>query len=314
MEEAVAGTTLKELHSLEHWRALAEVYGLRLLGAVLILLLGLWLAKRLSRTLDRVLERTHTEATLRGFLRNIAYAAMVVVVILAALQYIGFAPASLFAVLGAAGLGIGLALKDSLSNLVAGFQLIVQRPFRAGDYVITAGLEGTVEQVRVFQTRLRTPDNRVVIVPNILITAAAITNFTATLKRRIDIATSLAHGDDLQAARARLIEIATQDARVMQEPVPTVLATGLGADNRLSLELRVWARTNDVLQLRSDLTEAVRNALIEMGIGLPASIRDVRVFHHGADGRALTDVLSGPVVNGAPATATETPGSNQPRG
>ncbi|GAB3094546.1 mechanosensitive ion channel family protein [Lysobacter terrae] len=311
MEEVVAGTTLKELHSLEHWRALAEVYGLRLLGAALILLIGLWLAKRLSRTLDRVLERTHTEATLRGFLRNIAYAAMVVIVILAALQYMGFAPASLFAVLGAAGLGIGLALKDSLSNLVAGFQLIVQRPFRAGDYVNVASLEGTVEQVRVFQTRLRTPDNRVVIVPNGLITAAAITNFTATMKRRIDIASSLAHGDDLQAARARLIEIAKQDARVMQEPEPAVLATGLAADNRLSIELRVWARTGDVMQLRSDLTEAVRNALIEMGIGLPATVRDVRVFHHGADGRALTDALSSAVLN---APATDAPGSNQPRG
>jgi small-conductance mechanosensitive channel len=300
------GTTLKELHSLDHWRALAEGFGLKLVGAVLILLVGLWLAKRLSRTLDRVLERTHTEATLRGFLRNIAYGAMVVIVILAALQFLGFAPASLFAVLGAAGLGIGLALKDSLSNLVAGFQLIVQRPFRAGDYVLTANLEGTVEQVRVFQTRLRTPDNRVVILPNSLITAAAITNFTATMKRRIDIAATLAHEDNLQAARSRLLEIARADARVMQEPAPMVLATSLGTDNRISIELRAWVRTSDVLQMRSDLTEAVRNALIELGIGLPAKPRDVRVYHHGADGRALGQALEG--------SLTETPSPTPPAG
>lgn len=306
MEPAVATTTLKELHSLEHWRALAEVYGLRLLGAALILLIGLWLAKRLSRTLDRVLERTHTETTLRGFLRNIAYAAMVVVVILAALQFLGFAPASLLAVLGAAGLGIGLALKDSLSNLVAGFQLIVQRPFRAGDYVVAAGLEGTVEQVRVFQTRLRTPDNRVVILPNGLITAAAITNFTATMKRRIDIAASLAHGDDLQAARTRLVDIARKDPRTLQDPAPVVFATGLAADNRIGIELRVWARTGDVQQLRSDLTEAVRNGLIELGIGLPAATREVRVFHHGVDGRALGEILNAPI--------SESLGTNQPKG
>jgi small conductance mechanosensitive channel len=305
MQPATA-TTLTELHSLDHWRAQAEIYGLRLLGAMLILLIGLWLAKRLSRTLDRVLERTHTETTLRGFLRNIAYGAMVVVVILAALQFLGFAPASLFAVLGAAGLGIGLALKDSLSNLVAGFQLIVQRPFRAGDYVMVAGLEGTVEQVRVFQTRLRTPDNRVLILPNSLITTAAITNFTSTMKRRIDIAATLAHADDLQAARTRLLGIAQADSRILQDPAPAVFATGLAADNRTSIELRVWARTGDVQQVRSDLIEAVRNGMIELGIGLPAPARDVRVYHHGADGLALGEALN-PIL-------AETPAPNPPTG
>jgi small conductance mechanosensitive channel len=302
MEQAAAPTlTLKELHSLEHWRTLAEVYGLRLLGAVLILLVGLWLAKRLSRALDRILERTKTEATLRGFMRNIAYGAMVVVVILAALQFLGFAPASLFAVLGAAGLGIGLALKDSLSNLVAGLQLIVQRPFRAGDYVLVANLEGTVEQVRVFQTRLRTPDNRVVILPNSLITAAAITNFTATMKRRIDVATSIGYAEDLQAARARLVEIAQAHPKVLPEPEPVVLAIGLATDNRLNLELRAWVRTADVQQVRSELTEAVRNGMVELGIGLPS--REVRVYHHGADGRALSEVLKGELTDPSGANA-----------
>jgi small-conductance mechanosensitive channel len=303
---SAAATTLKELHSLEHWRTQAEIYGLRLLGAVLILLIGLWLSKRLSRALDRVLERTNTEATLRGFLRNISYGAMVVVVILAALQFLGFAPASLFAVLGAAGLGIGLALKDSLSNLVAGLQLIVQRPFRAGDYVMAANLEGTVEQVRVFQTRLRTPDNRVVILPNSLITTAAITNFTATMKRRIDVVATLAHADDLQAARSRLLDIAQADSRILQEPAPAVFATGLAADNRISIELRAWVRTGDVQQMRSDLTEAVRNGMLELGLGLPATARDVRVYHHGADGRALGEALN-------PALA-ESPAPNPPAG
>ena len=312
MEQAIAQTTLKELHSLEHCRALAEIYGLRLLGSVLILLIGLWLAKRLSRALDRVLERTHTEATLRGFLRNIAYAAMVVIVILAALQALGYTPASLFAVLGAAGLGIGLALKDSLSNLAAGFQLIVQRPFRAGDYVLAASLEGTVEQVRVFQTRLRTPDNRVVIVPNSLITAAAITNFTATMKRRIDVTASIGHAEDLAATRSRLVEIAKANPKVLQEPEPALLAVGLAAENRLNLELRVWVRTADVQQVRSELTEAIRNGMIELGVGLPASSRDVRVFHHGADGRALSELLNGTIIDttkAPPAPANQ----NQPQ-
>lgn len=304
MEQTATKISLKELHSLEHWRAMAEGFGLKLLGATLIFLVGLWLAKRVSRALDRVLERTHTEATLRGFLRNIAYAAMVVIVLLASLQIVGFPTTSLFAVLGAAGLGIGLALKDSLSNLVAGFQLIVQRPFRAGDYVNTAGLEGTVEQVRIFQTRLRTQDNRVVIMPNSLITAAAITNFTATMKRRIDVVASIGHGEDLVATRARLVEIAKANPKVLQEPEPALLAIGLAADNRLNLELRAWVRTADVPQLRSELTEAIRAGMIELGVGLPSTSRDVRVFHHGLDGRAPGELLNGTIIDSiTPASA-----------
>jgi small conductance mechanosensitive channel len=295
-----AEATLKQLHSVDHWLAAAEVYGLKVAGAIVIVLVGLWLAKRVSRALERVLERTHTEATLRGFLRNIAYGAMVVVVLLAALQFLGFAPASLLAVLGAAGLGIGLALKDSLSNLVAGLQLITQRPFRAGDYVVTAGLEGTVEQVRVFHTRLRTPDNRVVILPNSLITAAAITNFTATMKRRIDVATSVGHADDLQAARARLVAVASSHPKVLSDPEPAVVATGLAAENRLNLELRVWVRTMDVQAARSDLTEAVRNSMIEAGIGLPAAAREVHVVYRGTDGLPLAVLAQPTAQDGGP--------------
>ena len=295
-----AEATLKQLHSVDHWLAAAEVYGLKLAGAIVIVLVGLWLAKRLARALERVLERTHTEATLRGFLRNIAYGAMVVVVLLAALQFVGFAPASLLAVLGAAGLGIGLALKDSLSNLVSGLQLITQRPFRAGDYVVAAGLEGTVEQVRVFHTRLRTPDNRVVILPNGLITAAAITNFTATMKRRIDVATSIGHGDDLQAARARLVDVATGNPKVLSEPEPAVVATGLAGDNRLNVELRVWVRTMDVQNARSELTEAVRNSMVEAGIGLPVAAREVHVVYRGADGLPLAALAQPTAQDGGP--------------
>lgn len=295
-----AQTTLKQLHSLDHWLATAEVYGLRLLGAIVVVLVGLWLAKRLSRALDAVLERTNTEATLRGFLRNIAYGAMVVVVLLAALQFVGFAPASLFAVLGAAGLGIGLALKDSLSNLASGLQLITQRPFRAGDYVLAANLEGTVEQVRVFHTRLRTPDNRVVVLPNGLITAAAITNFTATLKRRIDVATSITHTDDLQVARERLLDVARQHPKVLSDPEPLVLAIGLGTENRLNLELRAWVRTMDVQAVRGELIEAVRNTMVEQGLGLPMAAREVHVMYRGADGLPLSALAKPTAQDGGP--------------
>ena len=141
--------------------AWAQTQGLTLLSALAILLIGLWLAKWLSRALERVMTRANMEVTLRGFLRNIAYAAMMVVVVVAALQQVGVPMTSVLAVLGAAGLAIGLALKDSLSNIASGVMLIVLRPMRDGDHVVAAGQEGIVDEIRVFQTRIRAFDQRV---------------------------------------------------------------------------------------------------------------------------------------------------------
>ncbi|RDZ28488.1 mechanosensitive ion channel family protein [Lysobacter silvisoli] len=282
-------TTLAEFRGID-WLGMAQGLGLKLLGGLAVLLLGLWIARRLANALDRAMARAHTEATLRGFLRNISYAAMVVVVTTSALFAMGVPPASVLAVLGAAGLAIGLALKDSLSNIASGVMLIMQRPFRVGDYVQAAGVEGTVDQIRVFQTRLRTIDNRTVVLPNSLITTAPIVNFTANPRRRIDIAVGVGYDDDLQRARATLLASAAAHPKVLREPAPEVLVIGLG-ESSVNLELRVWAKTGDVLRTRSDLNEAVRNDIIGQGMSIPYPQRDLHVYHHDADGRPLSDVL-----------------------
>jgi small-conductance mechanosensitive channel len=287
--------SLAELKGID-WMGMAQTAGLKLLGALLVLLVGIWIAKRLSNALDRAMARGHMEATLRGFLRNIAYAGMVVVVATSALFTLGVSPASVLAVLGAAGLAIGLALKDSLSNIASGVMLIMQRPFRVGDYVQAAGIEGTVDQIRVFQTRLRTIDNRTVVLPNSLITTAPIVNFTANPRRRIDIAVGVGYGDDLQAARHTLLDAAAAHPKVLKEPAPEVLVTGLG-ESSVNLELRVWAKTGDVLHTRSDLNEAVRNDIIGRGLSIPYPQRDLHVYHHDADGRPLSDVLVNSVAD-----------------
>ena len=156
---------IKELNGVD-WLQLAETWGLKLLAAVVIFLVGRWLARRLSVGLDRVMGRAGVDVTLGGFLRNIAYAVMLVLVLMTALTALGVPTTSMFAILGAAGLAVGLALKDSLSNIASGVMLIVLRPFRAGDHVVAAGQEGTVLEIRVFQTRLRAFDHRVVILPD----------------------------------------------------------------------------------------------------------------------------------------------------
>ena len=293
--EAKVGESLDKLKSFD-LLGLAQAWGLKLLGAVVILLLGMWLSRRLSKTLDRAFERAHMEATLRGFLRNIAYAAMLVIVIVAALQSLGVPTTSVMAVLGAAGLAIGLALKDSLSNIASGVMLIVQRPFHVGDFVQAAGLEGTVDQIRVFQTKLRTTDNRVVVVPNSLITTAPIVNFTANPQRRIDLAVGVGYEDNLKAARAVLLEVAAANPLVLAAPPPEALVTTLG-ESSVNLELRAWVNTPDYGNARSELTAAVRDGLVEGGLNIPYPQRDLHVYHRDADGRPLAVVLARSVVD-----------------
>lgn len=292
---AKVGESLETLKSFD-LLGVAQAWGLKLLGAVVILLLGMWLARRLSRTLDRTFERAHMEATLRGFLRNIAYAAMLVIVIVAALQSLGVPTTSVMAVLGAAGLAIGLALKDSLSNIASGVMLIVQRPFHVGDFVQVAGLEGTVDQIRVFQTRMRTVDNRSVIIPNSLITTAPIINFTANPQRRIDLGVGVGYEDDLKAARSILLEVANANSLVLADPVPEALVTAL-AESSVNLELRAWVNTADYANARSGLIAAVRNGLVERGFNIPYPQRDLHVYHRDADGRPLAEVLARSVAD-----------------
>jgi small-conductance mechanosensitive channel len=282
--EARVGESLDKLKSFD-LLGLAQVWGLKLLGAVVILLLGMWLSRRLSKTLDRAFERAHMEATLRGFLRNIAYAAMLVIVVVAALQSLGVPTTSVMAVLGAAGLAIA-----------SGVMLIVQRPFHVGDFVQAAGLEGTVDQIRVFQTKLRTTDNRVVVVPNSLITTAPIINFTANPQRRIDLAVGVGYEDDLKAARAVLLEVAAANPLVLAAPLPEALVTTLG-ESSVNLELRAWVNTPDYGNARSELTAAVRDGLVERGLNIPYPQRDLHVYHRDADGRPLAEVLARSVVD-----------------
>jgi len=293
--EAKVEESIEKLKSFD-LLSVAQSWGLKLLGAVVILLLGMWLARRLSRTLDKTFERAHMEATLRGFLRNIAYAAMLVIVIVAALQSLGVPTTSVMAVLGAAGLAIGLALKDSLSNIASGVMLIVQRPFHVGDFVQAAGLEGTVDQIRVFQTKLRTTDNRMVIVPNSLITTAPIINFTANPQRRIDLAVGVGYEDDLKAARSVLLEVANANLLVLAAPAPEALVTTLG-ESSVNVELRAWVNTADYANARSELTAAVRDGLVGRGLNIPYPQRDLHVYHRDADGRPLAEVLTRSVVD-----------------
>ncbi|MGH8105915.1 MAG: mechanosensitive ion channel family protein, partial [Arenimonas sp.] len=212
--------------------------------AIGIAVIGIWLSRWVARALERVLQRFDVEIILRSFLRNLVYALCIVVACIAALDFAGVPTTSLLAILGTAGLAIGLAMKDSLSNIASGVMLIVLRPFHSGDYVQVAGVEGIVDSVRIFQTHMHTQDNRQIILPNSQITSVPIINFTVRGMRRLDVSARISYNDDMAMARKILLDIAKNHAQVLSEPPAEVIVSQL-ADSHVELQLRVWLAAAD---------------------------------------------------------------------
>ena len=273
------------------WTAAAANMGLRVVGALVLFAVGLRIAKWIAGLAERGLARADVEPTAVLFLRKVAYVGLLVMLALAALQVVGVPMTSMIAVLGAAGLAIGLALKDSLSNIASGVMLIVLRPFRAGDAVQIAGQEGIVESVRIFQTVLRAYQNHDIYLPNSQITTAPIVNFTSRGERRIDIAVGVGYGDDIRRAREVLLGIAAGNPKVLAEPATDVLVSGLG-ESSVDLILRAWVKTPDFVPVRSELNEAIHRDFAQAGVSIPYPQRDLHVYHHDADGRPLAQITS----------------------
>lgn len=267
-----------------------EDFSLDLLAAALILAIGVWLSRRLSQGLERMLKRIGADSTVSGFLRYLSYAALLVVTGMIALQQIGVPATSIIAVLGAAGLAIALAMKDSLSNIAAGIMLVVLRPFREGDTVQVAGQEGTIEQIRVFQTRLRTADYRVVVLPNSSITTAPIINFTAYPRRRMEVLVNIDYRDDLRLAQEVLLAAATGVPEVLDDPAPSV-SIGRLAETGIEVTLFAWAKTYELGSARTALVMAVRDRMDAANLAHGAGPRDVRVYHHDADGTPASQII-----------------------
>lgn len=273
------------------WSTLLTQWSLRIAGALAILLVGLWLARRLANLLERSLSRfDRADPILRSFLRNAVYAALSMVVIVAALTQIGVPPASLVTVLGAAGLAIGLALKDSLSNIASGVMLMALRPFRAGDLVKISGIEGIVEQVRIFTTRLRTPQNEDILIPNSEITKAPIYNFTARTQRRIDLTLTLLFDQPIDQVRDSLLEAARGVEGVLAEPPPECTVARFD-ELGVAVTLSVWVATADYLRIKSELLQRAHATLRKDGVHLATRQTLVQFAPPPPAAPASTDIL-----------------------
>lgn len=247
---------------------LAAIYGIKILLALVIFIVGWWFAKSLSRLAERALSRRRIDPALQYFIASLLFYALLTFVVIAALSQVGIQTASLIAVIGAAGLAIGLALQGSLANFAAGFLILMFRPFKIGDYVDVAGTSGTVEKIMIFTTELQTPDNKKVIIPNGAITSGVIVNYSANDTRRVDLVVGISYGDDIDKAKSVLREVVEADQRVLAEPALNIAVSQL-ADSSVNIIVRPWVATGDYWGVYWDLTEAIKKRLDQEGITIP---------------------------------------------
>jgi small conductance mechanosensitive channel len=254
--------------------AILAAYGLKIIGALLILLVGRWAAKLLSSLVGKALTRAKVDPTLVPFIDNLGYTAMLMFVVIAALAEAGVQTASVVAVLGAAGLAVGLALQGSLANFASGVLLLMFKPFRVGDFVEIAGTKGTVQAIHVFNTVLNAPDNVRIIVPNGQVTSGSILNYTINGTRRIDLVVSVSYDDDLQKARRVIEGVLAADKRILPEPAPLVAVSEM-ADSSMDFVVRPWVKTDDYWPVFYDLTEKLKVTLDEQGITIPFTQQEI---------------------------------------
>ena len=249
-------------------------WAVRIGVALAIFIVGRWIAKWLTGVLRNVMAKSKMDDMLIQFLGNIAYTVLLLAVVMAALDHLGIQTTSLLAVFGAAGLAIGLALKDSLGNFSSGVMIILFRPFKVGDFIEAGGATGVVEQVRMFATIMRSGDNREIIVPNSQIYGGTIVNYSARETRRIDLVFGIGYDDDIASAKQIIEDILQQDARILAVPPPSV-ALGELADSSVNFNVRPWVNTEDYWPVRADLLEKIKLAFDANGISIPYPQQDV---------------------------------------
>jgi len=257
--------------------ALGAEFGVKLITAIAIFIIGRWVAIGVKNLIDTATRKAKVDKTLISFTVNLSYIAMIAFVVIASLGQLGIQTTSFIAVLGAAGLAVGLALQGSLSNFAAGVLMLIFRPFKVGDYIEGAGVAGTVEEVQIFTTILTTPDNKTIIIPNAKITGDNITNYATRGTRRIDLAFDVAYNADIDKTKRTLLDLIKADKRLLSDPAPQI-AVGQIGDGRMNIICRPWIRANDYWDAYFDTIEAVKKRFDAENINPPVPRRDVHLF------------------------------------
>jgi small conductance mechanosensitive channel len=265
--------------AVETVETLAVNYGMKALGALVILVLGLWVAKQIKKMVVKLMHRSKVDPTLISFVASLAHVTMQVFVIIAALEKLDVKTTSFVAILGAAGLAVGLALQGSLANFAAGVLMIIFKPFKVGEVVEAGGVLGTVREIGIFTTVIDTLDNRKTIVPNGKLTSDNITNYSANNTRRVDLVAGISYGDDIDKARTAIQVALAEVPGILETPAPDILVSAM-ADSSVNFAVRPWCKPADYWGVYFGVTEAIKKRFDAENITIPFPQRDVHLYEN----------------------------------
>lgn len=251
-------------------------YGLKILAALLVFLIGKFIARFITKSVTKAMSKKGIDSELIGFIDSLLYSGLFIVVCIAALTQLGIQTASFIAVLGAAGLAIGLALQGSLSNFAAGILIIILRPFKSGDFIDTAGESGVVKSIKIFTTELRTGDNKCVIIPNSRVLDSNIVNHSSTGIRRVDLVFGISYEDDIDLAKSTIEEVLSKEGRILNDP-DTLIAVSALSDSSVDIIVRPWVNTADYWPVNRTLLEQIKKRFDQEGISIPYPQRTVHM-------------------------------------
>lgn len=260
---------------------LVQNYGLPLVWAIIIFIVGRIVARIISNTVAKMMTKGKVDETLVKFAKNMIYIALMVFVILAALGKLGIETTSFAAIIAAAGLAIGLSLQGTLGNFASGVMLILFRPFKVGDFVEAGGVSGVVEEIQIFSTKMKSGDNKEITVPNGQIVGSTITNYSAKETRRVDLVIGVSYEDDLKKVRAVLEDILNSDERILKDPAPTIGVLELG-DSSVNFAVRPWVKSGDYWPVLFAVQENVKLRFDAEGISIPYPQQDVHFIKEEA--------------------------------
>ncbi len=257
---------------------LAVKYGLKLLLALITLIIGLWIIKMIINMIGRNMEKRDVDVTVRQFLKSLFNALLKIMLIITVVSMIGVEMTSFVAILAAAGFAIGMALSGTLQNFAGGVMLFLFKPFKAGDVITAQGYTGSVKEIQIFNTILKTPDNKTIIIPNGGLSTSSMTNFSTEPQRRVDFTFGIGYNDDIDKAKSVINGLIDPDPRILKDPAPFVAVSEL-ADSSVNFVVRVWANSGDYWGVFFDMTENVKKVFDKEGISIPFPQTDVHVYN-----------------------------------
>ena len=258
---------------------LSVSYAPKLLLAIITLILGLWIIKRIMKVIRKLMQKSSVDASLLSFLVPLISILLKVLLLLSVISMVGIETTSFVAVLASAGFAVGMALQGSLGNFAGGVLILLFKPYKVGDYIEAQGFAGTVKEIHIFNTVMLTVDNKRIFIPNGSISNGPITNFTAEAIRRLDLNFSIGYKDDIDKAKNIIHSIINSDNRILTEPAP-LIAVGQLLENSVNLFVRIWCKTDEYWNINFDFQEKVKKEFDEKGISIPFPQRDIHVYQH----------------------------------